>query len=101
MGIHLQGYINRSGRKQAWVKHWQTGIYMARQRVVLGKRGSSIGEQYPTGARQREIIQVHSNNPNKVQTKSERQGKGLIQETRAGIKHEKTSKERLTTEWAL
>ncbi len=26
MGIHLQGFINMSGRKQAWVRHWQTGI---------------------------------------------------------------------------
>ncbi len=32
--IHLQGFIRRHGRKQAWVAHWQTGILMARQRVI-------------------------------------------------------------------
>ncbi len=26
MRIHLQGFIRRHGRKQAWVTHWQTGI---------------------------------------------------------------------------
>ncbi len=28
MRINLQGFIRRSGRTQAWVKHWQTGIYI-------------------------------------------------------------------------
>ncbi len=51
------------------------------------KRGSTIGEQYPTG-QGREIIQVQytSNSPREVQTESEWEGKGLIQETRARIK---------------
>ncbi len=29
--IHLQGFIRRHGRKQAWVAHWLTGILMARR----------------------------------------------------------------------
>jgi len=37
-----------------------------------------IGEQYPTGERQREIIHVNSINPNKVSPKSS--GKGEVME---------------------
>ncbi len=56
------------------------------QEYSESKRGSTIGEQYPTG-QGREIIQVYEqNSPREVRTEYEWEGKGLIQETRARIK---------------
>ncbi len=64
----MQGFIPKHGHNTGRVSKQQTGMAGARHRVI--KCGSTIGEQYPTGARQREIIQVISNNPNEVQTES-------------------------------
>jgi len=47
--IHLQGFIQRCGRKQAWVKQ----VYMTTQRVFLGQARTVFNR-----ARQREIIQA-------------------------------------------
>ncbi len=90
--IHLQGFIKRHGHKQALVNTQQTDIDEARQRVFLGQAWVFDRRTVSNRARQREIIQVHSNNPGRGKHNPKQQGKGLNQDTQARIK---TGKARL------
>ncbi len=85
MGIHLQGFIRRCGHEK---KHWSVHSKHMRGETKSNPRASVGQRTISNRARPRD-------NPNEVQTESKRQGKGLIQVTRAGIKHEKTGKARL------
>ncbi len=46
-------FIKRHGRKRAWVTHWQTGMYKARQREILGQAWVDDRRTISNRARQR------------------------------------------------
>ncbi len=69
--IHLQGFIRRHGGKRAWVTHWQTGMYMARQREILGQAWVDDQRTISNRARQRVMQETRTG----IKTRENRQGK--------------------------
>ncbi len=72
MRIHMQGFILRHGQKhrqgRTVANRYNTDKAESNPRASVGRRSANNIQQ----GQGREIIQVHSNNPNEVQTESER-----------------------------
>ncbi len=76
----MQGFIRRHGRKRAWVTHWQTGMYKARQREILGQAWVDDRRTISNRARQR----VNPGNTGRNQNMGDRPGQARQGQARQG-----------------